>query len=421
MIKNSKKLNVTIFGLGYVGLPLLLEMSKKFRTIGFDKNKKKIFELKKNIDSTGELSKAQIKELQKLNLTYKIKDLKKTDVFIVAVPTPINISKQPDLEIIKLATINIAKILKKNNIVIYESTVYPGVTEEVCVPILERFSGLKWKKDFFVGYSPERINPGDKKHNFKNITKVVSGDTKKTLSVVSGIYKKIVKAGVFKAQSIKIAEAAKVIENTQRDLNIALMNELSIIFRKMKIDTSSVLEAANTKWNFNLYKPGFVGGHCIGVDPYYLTYKSKKLGYKPKVILAGRKINDTMADYASREILKVLKNKKIKFKSKILILGYTFKENCPDFRNTQVEKIVNSLQKKYSNIKIFDPYITSKVRKNILTQFPIKSNKFDCIIIAVPHKQLINNEKKIKNLGKSNCLYFDLKLKMKTIKSEWNL
>ena len=285
-------------------------MSKKFKAIGFDKNKKKIFELKKSIDSTGELSKSQIKKLKKLNLTYKINDIKKTDIFIVAVPTPINISKQPDLEIIKLATKNIAKILKKNNIVIYESTVYPGVTEEVCVPILEKFSGLKWKKDFFIGYSPERINPGDKKHNFKNIIKVVSGDTKKTLSIVSNIYKKIVKAGVFKARSIKIAEAAKVIENTQRDLNIALMNELSIIFRKMKIDTSSVLKAANTKWNFNLYKPGFVGGHCIGVDPYYLTYKSKKLGYKPKVILAGRKINDNMANYASREILKVLKIKK---------------------------------------------------------------------------------------------------------------
>ena len=220
---------------------------------------------------------------------------------------------------------------------------------------------------------------------------------------------------------MKIAEAAKVIENTQRDLNIALMNELSIIFRRMKIDTSSVLEAANTKWNFNLYKPGFVGGHCIGVDPYYLTYKSKKLGYKPKVILAGRKINDNMASYASKEILKVLEMKKVKFNSKILILGYTFKENCPDFRNTQVEKIVNNLQKKYSNIKIFDPYVKIKVRENILIKFPTKYQKFDCIIIAVPHEKLIKNEKKIKKLGKKNCLFFDLKLRMKTINSEWNL
>ena len=280
---------------------------------------------------------------------------------------------------------------------------------------------MKWKKDFFVGYSPERINPGDKKHTFKNITKVVSADTKKTLKIVSYVYNKIVKAGVYEAKNIKTAEAAKVIENTQRDLNISLMNELSIIFKKMKIDTSSVLEAANTKWNFNLYTPGFVGGHCIGVDPYYLTYKSKKLGYNPKVILAGRKINDDMAYYASREILKVLKNKKIKTDSKILILGYTFKENCPDFRNTQIEKIVDLLQKKFFNIKIYDPYIKKKVRKNILTHFPSKSKKFDCIIIAVPHKQLIKNEKKIKNLGKQNCLYFDLKLKMKTINSEWNL
>ena len=417
----SNKLHISIIGLGYVGLPLLLEISKKFLTVGFDKNKKKIAQLKSSIDITGELSKSQIKDLKKLKITNQVDDLKKTDIFIVAVPTPINKSKKPDLKMICDASTLIGKILKKKNIVIYESTVYPGVTEEVCVPILERFSGLKWKKDFFVGYSPERINPGDKKHSFKNITKVVSGDTKKTLSVVSGIYKKIVKAGVFKAKSIKIAEAAKVIENTQRDLNIALMNELSIIFKRMNIDTNSVLDAANTKWNFNFYTPGFVGGHCIGVDPYYLTYKSKQLGYTPKVILAGRNINDNMASYTSAEILKKLTYKKLKLNSKILILGYTFKENCPDFRNTQIEKITNSIQKKFKNTYIYDPYIKTKIKDNILLKFPQKIKNFDCIIIAVPHKEIVENEKKIKNLGKTNCIYFDLKLKMKTIKSEWNL
>ncbi len=417
----SKKLNIAVFGLGYVGLPLFIEISKKFQTIGFDKNKKKIIELKKSIDRTGELTSSQVKKLKKLKITDKIKDLINTDVFIVAVPTPINHNKKPDLEIIKEASKNIGRILKKNNIVVYESTVYPGVTEEVCVPILEKFSGLKWKRDFFVGYSPERINPGDKKHTFKNVTKVVSADTKKTLSIISNVYKKIVKAGIYNAKSIKIAEAAKVIENTQRDLNIALMNELSIIFKKMKIDTESVLKAASTKWNFNSYTPGFVGGHCIGVDPYYLTYKSKKLGYKPKVILAGRNINDNMATYASNEIFKILKKKKLSSKSKILILGYTFKENCPDYRNTQIEKITNNLQRKFFNIEIFDPYINKKIKDNFLTKFPSKNKIYDCVIIAVPHKKLLEKERYIKNLGKNDCLYFDLKLKMKTIKSEWNL
>ena len=421
MNKSLKNINITVFGLGYVGLPLFLEFSKNFKSIGFDKNKSKINNLNNSIDKTGELSKSQIKELKNLNITNNLKDLKKTDIFIVAVPTPINILKNPDLRLIKDATKTIGKIIKKNNIVIYESTVYPGVTEEVCVPILEKLSGLKWKKDFFVGYSPERINPGDKKHNFQNIIKVVSGDTQKTLSIISNIYKKTVKAGVYNAKSIKVAEAAKVIENTQRDLNIALMNELSIIFKKMNININSVLKAASTKWNFNNYKPGFVGGHCIGVDPYYLTFKSTELGYKPKVILAGRKINDNMAQYASNEILKIFKKKKLKPNSKLLVLGYTFKENCSDYRNTQIEKLTNNLIKKYSNIQIYDPYIKTKIKKNFLTVFPKNQKKFDCIIIAVPHRELLKNEKKIINLGNKDCLFFDLKSKMQNIKSEWYL
>ena len=420
-MRSLNKPQITVFGLGYVGLPLLIELSKKFKTIGYDKNKKKILELKKNIDRTGELTKAKSKILKRLNLTYNLKDLIKTNIYIVAVPTPINSLKKPDLSLIVNATKNIGKILNKNNIVVYESTVYPGVTEEVCVPVLEKFSGLKWKKDFFVGYSPERINPGDKNHSFERIVKVVSADTPKTLNTVSNIYKKTVKAGIFKAKNIKVAEAAKVIENTQRDLNIALMNELSIIFKKMKIDTNSVLKAASTKWNFNYYNPGFVGGHCIGVDPYYLTHKSIELGYKPKVILSGRKINDNMADYASKEILKILKKKKLSPKSKILVLGYTFKENCPDYRNTQIEKIVKNLLKKFSDVKIYDPYVNKKFRNNFLEKFPKNNKKFDCIIIAVPHKKLLSKENKIINLGNKNCLFFDLKNKMKKVKSEWYL
>ena len=339
MIVINKDTKIAVIGLGYVGLPLLLEISKKFKTIGFDKSNKKISDLKKQIDYTSELSEKQIKYLKKIKITSNLKDLSEAQIFIVAVPTPIDIRKKPDLSILKDATKNIAQILNKKSIVIYESTVYPGVTENFCVPIIEKYSGLKWKKDFFVGYTPERINPGDKKHTLKKIIKVVSGDTKKTLQLIHDLYAKIIKAGIFKAQSIQVAEAAKVIENTQRDLNIALMNELSIIFKKMNIDINKVLEAANTKWNFNLYYPGFVGGHCIGVDPYYLTYKAKQLNYNPKVILAGRTINDQMANYASREILKILIEKKIKKKGNILILGYTFKENCPDYRNTQIKKI----------------------------------------------------------------------------------
>jgi UDP-N-acetyl-D-galactosamine dehydrogenase len=420
-MKINKKTKIAVVGLGYVGLPLFIEMSKKFDVIGYDKNKRKIFDLSKLKDETGELTKSQIQYLKNTKVTHNLNDLKKSEIFIIAVPTPIKNNNKPDLSIIKDATKNIAKVLSKKNIIIYESTVYPGVTEKFCVPILEKFSKLKWKKDFFIGYTPERINPGDKKHTFKKIVKVVSGDTNKTLSLISNLYSKVVKAGVFKAQSIEVAEAAKVIENTQRDLNIALMNELSIIFKKMNIDINKVLEAANTKWNFNLYNPGFVGGHCIGVDPYYLTYRSKQLNYNPQVILAGRKINDHMAIYASNEILKILSKKKIKQKSKILILGYTFKENCSDYRNTQIKKIKDLISKTYNNLDIFDPYIKDKIAKNFLTSFPSIKNYYDCIIIAVPHRYFENKQKQIIKIGNQNCLFFDLKSKMKKINNQWNL
>ena len=421
MIVINKDTKIAVIGLGYVGLPLLLEISKKFKTIGFDKSNKKISDLKKQIDYTSELSEKQIKYLKKIKITSNLKDLSEAQIFIVAVPTPKDIRKKPDLSILKDATKNIAQILNKKSIVIYESTVYPGVTENFCVPILEKYSGLKWKKDFFVGYTPERINPGDKKHTLKKIIKVVSGDTKKTLQLIHDLYAKIIKAGIFKAQSIQVAEAAKVIENTQRDLNIALMNELSIIFKKMNIDINKVLEAANTKWNFNLYYPGFVGGHCIGVDPYYLTYKAKQLNYNPKVILAGRTINDQMANYASREILKILIEKKIKKKGNILILGYTFKENCPDYRNTQIKKIKDSIQKNYKNTEIFDPYIKEKISKKFLMDLPKKKNFYDAIIIAVPHKYFLDQKKNIEKIGKKECLFFDLKNCFKNIENQWRL
>ena len=421
MIIINKDTKIAVIGLGYVGLPLLLEISKKFKTIGFDKSNKKISDLKKQIDYTSELSEKQIKYLKKIKITNNLKDLSEAQIFIVAVPTPIDKRKKPDLSILKDATKNIAQILNKKSIVIYESTVYPGVTENFCVPILEKYSGLKWKKDFFVGYTPERINPGDKKHTLKKIIKVVSGDTKKTLQLIHDLYAKIIKAGIFKAQSIQVAEAAKVIENTQRDLNIALMNELSIIFKKMNIDINKVLEAANTKWNFNLYYPGFVGGHCIGVDPYYLTYKAKQLNYNPKVILAGRTINDQMANYASREILKILIEKRIKKKSNILILGYTFKENCPDYRNTQIKKIKDSIQTNYKNTEIFDPYIKEKISKKFLMDLPKKKNFYDAIIIAVPHKYFLDQKNNIEKIGKKECLFFDLKNCFKNIENQWRL
>ena len=417
----NKNTKIAVIGLGYVGLPLFLEMSKKFKTIGYDKNKQKINDLKNSIDYTSELDKKQIILLKKLDLTSNISDLKEVDIFIIAVPTPINSKKEPDLLILKDATKSVAKILNRKSIVIYESTVYPGVTEKICVPILERYSNLKWKKDFFVGYTPERINPGDKEHTLKKIIKVVSGDTKTTLLTITKLYGAIISAGIFKAKSIQTAEAAKVIENTQRDLNIALMNELSIIFKKMDIDINNVLKAASTKWNFNNYYPGFVGGHCIGVDPYYLTYRSKQLNYNPKVILAGREINDQMANYASKEILKILFKKKLNKESRILILGFTFKENCPDFRNTQIKKIKDIVQKKYKNIKVFDPHIKEKISKDFLISFPIKKNYYDAIIIAVPHNYFLSKQKKILKIGKKNCLFFDLKNRFKNIENQWNL
>ncbi len=385
----SKKEKVAVVGLGYVGLPLAVEFGKIIKTIGFDLNKKRIAELKKCIDTNNETSTEEIKSASLLEVTDDPKALKQAKFIIVAVPTPITKNKQPDLYCVTSASEIVGKNLTKGSIVVFESTVYPGVTEEVCVPILEKFSNLKFGKDFKVGYSPERINPGDKEHNIKNVIKVVSGSDEETLEIIANVYGLIVKAGVYQAESIKVAEAAKVIENTQRDLNIALMNELSVIFHKMGIDPLSVLKAAGTKWNFIKMQPGLVGGHCIGVDPYYLTFKAEELGYHPQVILAGRKINDEMGKYIAEQTVKLLieANKTVKG-AKVLIMGITFKENIRDIRNSKVIDIINELKTYGIDVIVCDPLAEEE---SVRHEYGVELAKYspeikaDAVVIAVNH------------------------------------
>ena len=382
---------IAVIGLGYVGLSVAVAFGKHFNTYGFDLNKTRISELEKGIDNNLELTKQQILNSKMLKFTSSLEDIKHFDFYIISVPTPVDCNKIPDLTLLKKASYQIGKVLKNGSIVIYESTVFPGATEEICVPILENESKLKFNKNFFCGYSPERVNPGDKTNDLPNVKKITSGSDYKTAEVVDNLYKVIIKAGTFKAKSIKIAEAAKVIENSQRDLNIAFVNELSLIFNKMNIDTSAVLEAAGSKWNFQLFKPGMVGGHCIGVDPYYLTYKAKELGYDPDVILAGRKINDNMATYAGQEIIKKLLNMKVNIlKSKIAIFGITFKENCPDIRNTKVIDLINELLSWGTKVDVFDPWAEPKaVRKELGINLKKNLNlsSYDAVVVAVGHKQ----------------------------------
>ena len=414
MINKLKHLKVAIIGLGYVGLPLALEFQKKRLVIGFDIEKKRIQELRSGIDRNFETTSSELKNIKKLYFTHSANDLKSANCYIITVPTPINKYKKPDLRPILAASKIVGRYIKKNDIVIYESTVYPGCIEEQCVPILEKTSRLKFNKDFFCGYSPERINPGDKKHKVSNIKKVTSGSTPYIATIVDKLYKEIVKVGTHKAKSIKIAEAAKVIENIQRDLNIALINELSIFFDKINLDTKAILDAAGSKWNFLPFKPGLVGGHCIGVDPYYLTYKAKAIGYNPKIILAGRELNDKMGNYVASQLIKAMKKKSIRIKnSKILVMGLTFKENCADIRNSGVKNVIKRLRKFGCNVDIFDPWVNStnikKVYKINLVSSLIK-NKYDGIVIAVAH----NNFKKIginkiSKLCKNNSIIYDLK------------
>ena len=407
-MKNKK---IALIGLGYVGLPLAVEFGKKFEVIGFDISKDRIDLLKKNEDPNLVINKNEFATSSYLSFSDSIDDIKDCNIYIVTVPTPINNHKKPDLTALKKSSETVGSVLKKDNIVIYESTVYPGATEEFCVPILEKKSGLKFNADFYCGYSPERINPGDEKHKLIDIKKVTAGSTPEIALEIDELYKEIIVAGTYKAESIKIAEAAKVIENTQRDLNIAFVNELSLIFKKMDISTEKVLKAAETKWNFISFRPGLVGGHCIGVDPYYLTYKLKQIGHNPKLILSGRSINDEMPLHLYKDIIKVIEVSKIK-KPKILIMGLTFKENCPDTRNSKVLNLYKYFIKNKFSVSSYDPYsdLWSKEfnkRYNIINS--LKSKKFDAIIIAVKHKEFINKKDKIKNHCSKNGFIYDLK------------
>lgn len=404
---------VSVIGLGYVGLPVAVAMAKKFPTIGFDINQRRIEELKAGKDFTKEVSEEDLTKVQ-ITYTSAIEDLKKANFHIVAVPTPVNEVKQPDLTLLLKASESVGKALKKGDIVVYESTVYPGATEEDCLPILEKVSGLKAGVDFKLGYSPERINPGDKEHSFTKITKVVSAQDQDSLGKVSFVYGSVVEAGIYPAESIKVAEAAKVIENTQRDLNISLMNELSVIFEKMNIDTLSVIKAASTKWNFLPFKPGLVGGHCIGVDPYYLTYKAEKLGYMPEVILAGRRINDSMGQrVAARTIKAMIKNGAAILGSTVTVLGLTFKENCPDLRNTRVIDIIAALEDYGVKVQICDPEASAEEAHE---EYGVKLTALedlkpsDAVIVAVAHKNFVElGSGKAPTFLKDKGVVFDVK------------
>ena len=411
------KLQITkigILGMGYVGLPLAIEFGHKFPVIGFDINANRIGDLQNGIDVTNEVTTTELRQSKDLIFSSDPEALKDCNFYIVTVPTPINKDKRPDLGPLLSASMLIARFLAKGDVVVYESTVYPGATEEDCVPLLEQGSGLLLNKDFYVGYSPERINPGDKTHRLPDIKKVTSGSNMESAKFIDQTYKKIIRAGTYPAESIKVAEAAKVIENTQRDLNISLINELAIIFNLMGIDTEEVLKAAETKWNFLRFRPGLVGGHCIGVDPYYLTHKAQSLGYNPEIILAGRRLNDGMSSFVSAQLIKLLAQKGIKINgAKVLILGLAFKEDCPDIRNTKVIDIVNELNEYQCKVTVYDPWVDKFEAKNeygIELLDDTKSALYDAIIIAVAHKEFKQmGIEKIRALGKLKHVVYDLK------------
>ena len=405
---------IAVIGQGYVGLPLAVEFGKKYTTIGFDINKQRISELNRGFDQTQEIEKDQFRASPQLSFSSESSDISSCNVYIVTVPTPIDDHKRPDLSPLQSASTMLGGLLGEGDIVIYESTVYPGATEEVCIPILEKLSGLSYNTNFYAGYSPERINPGDKTHRVNNITKVTSGSTVAAADFVDSLYASIITAGTHKASSIRVAEAAKVIENTQRDINIALINELAIIFNMLGIDTLEVLEAAGSKWNFLPFRPGLVGGHCISVDPYYLTHKAQEIGYHPEVILSGRRINDNMGVYIADAIVKLMAQKRINIvDSNVLIMGLTFKENCPDLRNTRVVDIVAELRNYHANIDIYDPWADPQEAKTTygyqLIEKPKPAN-YDAVIFAVAHKQFAEMGKDdIRNLTKQNHVIYDIK------------
>jgi len=417
-MNNSKDPNqvvVAVLGLGYVGLPLAIEFGKNYETIGYDLSLKKINAYKNKIDPTGEVSFDDFKKAKKLSFSNNPSLINKADIIIVAVPTPMDKAHLPDFTPLIHSSTTVGTYMKKGAIVVYESTVYPGATEEICIPTLEKHSRKIWKKDFNVGYSPERVNPGDKERTITNIVKVVSGDNEKTLNILAELYRSIITAGVHTASSIKVAEAAKVIENTQRDLNIALMNELSIIFDKSDIDTLEVLQAAETKWNFLPFRPGLVGGHCIGVDPYYLTHKAEMLGYHPQVILAGRRINDNMASYVAQQTIKgIIRNGGTVRKAKIIVLGFSFKENCPDIRNSKVADLVFELEDFDCDVTVHDPVATSFDANEeygvTLTPWEKLPLNVDAVVAAVSHKEYLDMPlNNILGLLKKNGLFVDVK------------
>jgi len=410
----SPKKKICIVGLGYVGLPLAVEFGKVREVIGYDLNKDRINKLKVGVDETRETTKDEIAQAKFLKFSSNPSDISEAQIFIITVPTPIDENKKPDLKPLESASKLVSKHLKKGDMVIYESTVYPGATEEFCVPLLETNSNLKFNRDFFCGYSPERINPGDKLHRLRNIKKITSGSTKKIAKEINMLYLEIIDAGTYLADNIRVAEAAKVIENTQRDINIALINELSLIFNKMNIDTNAVLEAAGTKWNFLPFRPGLVGGHCIGVDPYYLTHKSLELGYSPNVILAGRKINDSMGKYIATEVLRLVAKKKIPIENlNILIMGFTFKENCPDIRNSKVIDIYNHFIEFSCHVDVYDPEAD---KNDVLNEYGINLinkpgiNLYDAIVVAVGHDSFKSiSVDEIRTFGKLQHILYDVK------------
>lgn len=406
--------HICIIGQGYVGLPLAVEFGKKYPTIGFDIKETRIAELQAGTDSTLECSKEELASAEQLSFTTHLEDIARANVYIVTVPTPIDKYNTPNLAPLIGASEMLGKVVSKGDYVIYESTVYPGATEDDCIPLIEKHSGLKLNQDFYAGYSPERINPGDKEHRVTNILKVTSGSTPEAADFIDNLYKSIIEAGTHKASSIRVAEAAKVIENTQRDVNIALVNELALIFDKMGIDTLEVLEAAGTKWNFLPFRPGLVGGHCIGVDPYYLTYKAQSIGYHPEMILSGRRINDNMSGHIAEKVLRLMTRKKIQVvDANILVMGLTFKENCPDIRNTKVIDVIRELQGFHANVDIYDPWADAEEvageYKLALTDEP-KQGHYDAVVVCVAHDQIkAMGVEKIRQLCKQQHVIFDVK------------
>lgn len=425
MLSNDST-KLAVIGLGYVGLPLAVAFGKNRNVVGFDINKPRIDALKSGNDTTLEVSSCELKEAAYLTYSTDVNILTECNIFIVTVPTPIDEHKNPDLTPLIKASETIGLALKKGGIVIYESTVYPGATEEVCVPILEKHSGLKFNDDFYVGYSPERINPGDKEHRITTIKKVTSGSTPEAAELIDQLYNEIITVGTYKASSIKVAEAAKIIENTQRDLNIALINELAVIFNKMGIDTEEVLKAAETKWNFLPFRPGLVGGHCIGVDPYYLTHKAEAIGYHPEIILAGRRLNDSMGTYIVSQLIKSMLKQRIHVEgARVLVMGLTFKENCPDLRNTRVVDIVKELQEYNITVDVFDPWINHEEAKKEYSISPVLEpsiNAYDGIILAVAHEEFRSmGADNIRKFGKAEHILYDLKYLLNQKESDLRL